>query len=158
MLPGEKASPPDSDLVFIVLAKIWPAWKDNSAQSRIAASSSTNGVKISSALTMKRFPSPRCASGNPRSFVRWNQSLRRNPNSFETVSVCGVGLVRVARSLSGFVPPALSGSPRANQFGTAALKRVSENPFPIWARLASKVCTLPCSLRNSLSNIAFTAS
>jgi hypothetical protein len=51
----------------------------NSSQAQIA--DSINAVNFSSARTMKRFPSSRCADQQPRLFARWNQSLRHSPNS-----------------------------------------------------------------------------
>jgi hypothetical protein len=53
----------------------------NSSQAQIADSSSRNAVNFSSACTVKRFPSSRCADQQPRLFARWDQSLRRSPHS-----------------------------------------------------------------------------
>ena len=47
---------------FWIRAKISPAWQANSVQMRIVLPNSINAVGFSSARTMKRFPSPQCAS------------------------------------------------------------------------------------------------
>jgi hypothetical protein len=59
----------------------------NSSQAQITDSTSTNAVSFLSARTMKRFPSPRWRQ-HSRSFARWNQSLRRSPNSNRRCSDC----------------------------------------------------------------------
>jgi hypothetical protein len=56
---GEESPPPDSDpFSDAEFGKISPTSQDNSQQGRIANSSSTNAVRVSSARTTKRFPSP----------------------------------------------------------------------------------------------------
>jgi hypothetical protein len=78
---GRKASCPDPGFQTTPsVEKISPARQDNLLQARVATSSSTNAVSLSSACTTKRFPSSRCAS--TIQIVRPpNQELIRSSNS-----------------------------------------------------------------------------
>jgi hypothetical protein len=96
-----KCPPPDSNpLETRSLEKIKPACQANSPQPRIAASSSTNVVHLSSARTTNRFPSSPCASAIQ--IVRpLDQSLRRT-------SVCGAGRLISTCALSFWICDACS--------------------------------------------------
>src|SRR5437899_5909902 len=80
--------------------KILPACQANSAQLRIAHSSSTKAVSFSSARTTKRFPSPRCASAiQMNKKIGVSQQILTDWQTQDTprtwlplsVSVCGIG-------------------------------------------------------------------
>src|SRR5262249_40912517 len=66
---GEAPSPGFRSWFLYLLPTISPASQADSPHAQIA-SNSRNGVSFSSARTTKRFPSSRCASGNPDCFTR----------------------------------------------------------------------------------------